>query len=999
MKRGSILTLLCCLVHIVTIVGSELPYGYPQTDRTKVSLNADWKFYLGDEDAKYYAISTNDDSWEEVSIPHVLKLTDLNLDGCQDDVTQPTFHRTVGWYRKDIFVPKSDKKVYLEFEGVQQVTTLWVNGKEVGVHSVGGYTPFIFDITDYVKRGGQNKITILADNRMNEVVPPDPDQKDYVIFGGIYRDLYLVEKNRVHITSNLESQKSGVTITTPSIDPVNGNATINIRTEVKNESSKSLEMTLVQRVVDANGGVVLKMSERFTVDAGDLHHSSLTGGVDEDVRFWSIEYPYLYRVNTTLYNGDGEAIDVVDNRLGLRKIELDAEDGLKLNGKKIKLVGFNRHQNYGFIGDAAPNSLQYRDMIQFKKWGLNCVRTSHYPQDDEMIRACDELGILVYEEAPTWHGISKEEEWYSNLHKATQAMIRNHKNSPSIFAWGAGINHRGVVAEMQFLVKEEDPTRLTGSQNSRWTGWQTSGWSDFYANMNYAASIWEREEPQAAMEGNAGPEALAPYFREDKRIGMLSWVSAAYYTFSHATVDQDGDRTHNYGVMDVFRYPRNQELMWYPSQMKLNPYIYIKDNWTPELKMLTIYSNATEVELFVNGESQGRFIPSNALKYNGLTHPPFEIKGFKYEQGEIRVVGYREGAAICEEVAYTPSEAASLHLYADEYGVEMKADGNDIVIVHAEVVDKSGMVIRDYVGEVEFKVSGDATIVGDELGDGFNPARVMVGAASALIRAGKSAGSIEVTALCNGLQSSTITLESKPYTTDVVAQNSYPIYDKESLKVDIGSEAQLNQFGWIPWESNDQKSVEIAILPVEPTNYVAAHLTSSSDRGEAVDAGAEGCYDFKIATTSAEGTLNWVGGMSAIGRNNNLFSDGVLCSDDAGLTLRISNLPAGNYELKTYHHAPIVPKDNLKKDLPAELKTSGANDYYYSERISVSIGNLLQESGVAVTSGNIMQYEEASTITTLFSVNEDGDCVELNFKGEDSNSAVWLNGFEFSRML
>ncbi len=995
----TILTLLCSLISITAIAQSDLPYGYPKTERTKVLLNADWRFHLGDEEAKYYTTSTNDSAWESVSIPHTLKLTDLNLDGCEDDVTQQTFRRTVGWYRKDIFVPKSEKKVYIEFEGVQQVTTLWVNGKKVGVHSVGGYTPFNFDITPYVKRGAKNQVTILADNRMSEVVPPDPDQKDYVIFGGIYRDLYLVEKNLVHITSNLESQRSGVTITTPSVDPVNGNATINIRTELRNESRKSQEMTLVQRVVDAKGKVVLKLSESFTIGAGELHHSSLSGGMEEDVRFWGIEHPYLYKVNTTLYNGAGKAIDMVDNRLGIRKIELDAEDGFKLNGKKILLVGFCRHQNYGFIGDAAPNSLQYRDMLQFKRWGLNCVRTSHYPQDDELIRACDELGILVYEEAPTWHGISKSEEWYENLHKATSAMIRNHKNSPSLFAWGAGINHRGVVAEMQFLVKEEDPTRLTGSQNSRWTGWQTSGWSDFYANMNYAASIWEREEPQAAMEGNAGAKALAPYFREDKRIGMFSWVSAAYYTFSNATKNQGGDRTHNYGVMDVFRYPRNEELMWYPSQMKLNPYIHIKDSWCEELQMLTIYSNATEVEVFVNGKSRGRYLPSNALIYNGLTHAPFEIRDFGYEAGELKVVGYREGEAICEATKQTPSEAVAIRLIADEFGVEMKADGNDIVIVHAEVVDRNGTLLRDYTGNVKFQISGDATIVGNELGDGFNPSKVMAGAASALVRAGKSAGKIEVTAVAEGLKSSTITLESKSYTTDIIAANSYPIYDSESLLVDLGTEKQLNQFGWTPWESEDKSRSEVSIRPVAPTNYVAGSVPASSKRGVVVAKGSTGAYDFTLSTTSSEGTLHWSGGMSTIGRKNNLFSDGVLCNDKEGLTLKISNLPAGEYEIKTYHHAPTVPKKNQRVAQPADAKGGDVNKFIFSTTISTHLDGELQNRAIAVTSGGMMQYEDITVAKSRFTIKESGKGVTLNFRGEDDNTAVWLNGFELIRNL
>ncbi len=993
-KRTYLLTLLCTILSVANMSAASLPYGYPQSERTKVSLNADWRFHLGDEDAKFYTTSTDDSAWELVSVPHTLKLTDIGLDGCKDVVSQPTFQRTVGWYRKDIFVSKSNKKVYIEFEGVHQVTTLWVNGRKVGIHSVGGYTPFNMDITAYVKRGAKNQVTILADNRMNEVTPPDPDSKDYVMFGGIYRDLYLVEKSQAHISSNLESKQSGVTITTPSVDPVNGNATICITTEVHNESRKSQDMMVVQRVVDARGKVVLKMSESFTIAAGERHLTSHSGGICEDVKFWSIELPYLYKVNTTLYNSAGEVVDVVDNRLGLRKIVLDPERGLLLNGKPTLLVGFNRHQNYGFIGDAAPNSLHYRDMLQLKQLGINAVRTSHYPQDDELIRACDELGMLVYEEAPSWHGISKVEEWYENLHKATQAMIRNHKNSPSIFAWGAGINHRGVVGEMQFLVKEEDPTRLTGSQNSRWTGWQTSGWSDIYANMNYAASIWEREEPQMAMEGNGGAEALAPYFREPKRIGMLSWVSAAYYTFS-PDIRIEGDRTHHSGFMDVFRYPRKAELQWYPSQMKVKPYIYVKDAWSKDLKMLTIYSNATEIELKVNGVSQGRFYPSNALKYNGLTHAPFEITDFKYQDAELEVIGYREGEVMAEQRVQPITKAAALRLYADELGVPMRADGNDIVIVHAEVVDRSGNVIRDYVGDVQFKVTGDASIVGDELGKGYNPAQVMVGGASALIRAGKSSGKIKVVASCFGLKSDQIEIESGDYTTDIMAQDSYAIYDTETLVVDLGSPSQLNHFGWTPWESDSKQSSEVSIRPVTLSNYVGGHTPAGSDRSEVVAKGTKGAYDFKVAPMSSDGVLNWAGGGSAIGKNNNVFSDGVFCYDKEGLRLTISKLPAGEYTIKTYHHATISSKVKPKAALPTEIKSSDADKYIASKSLSICVDGDDVVSNVAVSGGSKLQYEDASTATTPLRIRGDGGSVEITIKG----SGVWLNGFELVRKL
>ncbi len=987
MKRTYLLTLLLlCVVGAVANNSATLPYGYPQSERTKSLLNAGWRFHLGDPEAEYFRTNTDDSRWEVVSVPHSLELTDITLNGSDDDLTQPTFNRNVGWYRKDIFVEKSNRRVYIEFEGVQQVTTLWVNGKRVGIHDIGGYTPFYFDITNYVKRGAKNQITILADNRVNQFTPPDPDKKDFVIFGGIYRDLYLVEKSPVHITSNLDSARSGVSITTPSIDVVNGNATINILTEVRNQSNKSQTMTLTQRVVDANGNVVLKLSDSFTIEAGDRYLSTLTGGVDSDVRFWSVDYPYLYKVNTTLCNSSGEAVDVVDNRLGLRSINLDPETGLHLNGKQIKLVGYNRHQNYGFIGDAAPNSLHYRDIAQLKELGINSIRTSHYPQDDELIRACDELGILVYEEPPTWHGISSDEEWYANLHKAARAMIRNHKNSPSIIIWGAGVNHRGVVADMQFLIKEEDPTRLTGSQNSRWTGNMTSSWSDIYANMNYIQSIWEREEPQVAMEGNSGPAALAPYMREDKRIGMLSWVSSAYYTFSHDT-KPGADRTHSYGDLDVFRYPRKSAIKWYPAEMKLKPYLYIVDDWSEELQMLTIYSNATEVELIVNGKSQGRFRPSTSLKYNGLKHPPFEITEFDYESGEIEVIGYREGEVIAQQKSFTPTKATSLRLYADIFGVEMKADNNDIVILHAEAVDENGVHIRNYAGEVRYTItSGDASIVGDHIGKGYNPAQFMVGGASALIRAGERAGQIVVTASCEGLKPATITLESKPSTTDMVAQCAYPIYDKEVMMVDMGSPSQNNQFAWTPWVSEEKGSSEVAILYVEPTNYAAGSLPAASARSRVVKSGTQGAYNFKVAP-STSGELKWIGGMSPIGKDNNLFADGVLCTGVGGVTLTIGNLPAGEYSIKCYHHSPSA--------LPKAAKGAAA---IVPARVSAYIdGKPTRAQNIEVTYGGQMQYDIPAASTVHFTIEKSGESVKFSYKAD--HNEVWINGFELTRKL
>lgn len=979
------------------IAGSKrnYPYGYPQTDRSKECINADWKFHLGDADARLILPGVDDGEWETVSVPHTLKLTSIGLDGCKDDKTQPTFQREVGWYRKNIYVSGGKKKVFLEFEGAHQITTLWVNGKKVGIHKTGGYTPFRFDITNYVKCNADNQVTLLVDNRRSQITPPDPGPFDYIKFSGLYRDVYLVEMNPVHITSNLESMNSGVTITTPSVDYVNGNATVDIRSEVRNETSKAQKVTLVQRVVDAGGNVVLKLEDMAEIQPGQTHRFYQIGGMEDGVMFWSVEHPYLYKVNTVLYDASGRAIDVVDNRLGLRKVEYDYETGFRLNGKPIELIGFNRHQHYAYIGDALPNSLHYKDMIQFKQWGFNCMRTAHYPQDDEIIRACDELGILVYEEAPTWVSVSTEKEWYVNEKQAIRMMIRNHKNSPSIIIWGAGINHRGPVPEMHFLVKQEDPTRLTASQSSRWTGWQCSGWTDIFANMNYGPGIWNRQEPLFAMEGNSGPEVVASYKRDPMMPGIISWTAHAYYTF-HDIGDWE-DRT-RLGMMNAFRYPIDDNLYWYPSEMKQKPYIHVKNDWTKELKMLTIYSNATEIELLLNDKSLGRFQPSHALKYQGLSHPPYEISELPYEDGKLTIRGYRDGEIFLEKDIFTPGEATALRLIVDKYDRDFKADGNDILVVHAEVVDKNGMRLHDYQGEVEYQLTGDAAIVGDGQGIGANPVRIKRGVGSALVRAGKTPGQIKITASAKGLRQVSATVETVASETDCMLAEAYPIYDSEKLMIDMGGSGQLLQFGWTPWNGVEEKEANITVLPAKLNNYVAGDTPPSYEYASVVDKDEKEAYSFTIHTNSSDGMLRWLGEMNVIGKNGFVYGDGVLGLDKKGVTLELKQLPAGNYILKSYHHAPSSNTDSMDPNLE-KLKQESVHKLPYAKVLNVSVDgdNLIED--ITVTDGKERQYEAAGTSVVTFSVKTDGQAVKVIYRSADKNIGVWLNGFELVRKL
>lgn len=945
----------------------NLPYGFPDTDRTKEVLNQGWKFQLGNPEAKNFKSDLDDSKWKTVNIPHTLELTSLTLDGLQDEKTQLIFHRKVGWYRKDIQVSNSQKKVFLEFEGAHQVTDVWVNGKHIGEHGVGGYTPFHFDITKYVERGKLNQVTVLCDNRRSEVVPPDPGPFDYVKFSGLYRDVYLVETNQVHVTFNWETLNSGVNITTPTIDPVNKNATIDIKTSVKNETSEGHDVEIITRIIDKDGIVVLRLSDTEKIGAGVEYQFNQIGSLEDDVQFWDIDNPYLYRVNSVI-RSNGRAIDFVENKIGLRKFELDPEKGFILNNKPIELIGFNRHQQYPYIGDAVPNSLHYKDMLQFKEFGFNIMRTAHYPQDDALIEACDELGILVYEEAPTWISISQNDTWWDNLEKSARTMVRNHRNHASIVMWGAGVNHRGYVPRVHNTIKQEDPIRLTASQGARWTGWQASGLTDINANMLYGPFLWDRSEPIFAMEGGRGAAAVAPYKKDPMMTGLISWTAHAYYTFHprHDKANSKIDRTRS-GMMTIFRYPRPQ-FEWYKSELLEDPFIFIEEDWVPETKEITVFSNADEVELLRNGERIAKSKPSTDTIYDGLDHPPFHFKNIDYKSGKLVAKGLFNSGETIEYTKLTPGKPYAIKLKLDTNGRSFTADGNDILMVYATIVDKNGTTVSNSKNLVQFSVKGDASVIGDEAEINGNPMFTEYGVAPALIKAGNTAETITVYAKSKGLKSDSAQVTLVPNNTNYIQANAKPIYDFKKERVDLGAPDQLAQFEWHLWNGSD--AIE--------NSYSFKNFKNVS---------------VEINTASKDGICRWLGEMNVIGKYGFAYGDGVIAIDKNGLNLTFKNLPKGTYKLKTWHHAPRSNSDSMDPN-SEKLKTLTIHKLPYETSLEVSSAAMESTKTVEVTAGEQMQWKLPGMGEFVFT-SDGNNPVVINFNGNE-NKGIWLNAFELS---
>ncbi|MFC1763777.1 glycoside hydrolase family 2 TIM barrel-domain containing protein [Planctomycetota bacterium] len=966
--KSIMIILLVLLLMGPRLCARELPHGFPDTPRSKACINTAWQFHLGDPEQALYMQGFDDSDWEEVSLPHTLKLTSIHLDGCQDDKYQKTFHRDVGWYRKQIPVTKDpQKKVFLEFEGAHQVTDLWINGQHVGQYAISGYTPFHFDISSFVTRGQDNLICLRVDNRIREDVPPDPGMFDYIKFSGLYRDVYLVETNPLHITFNWEALDAGIFITTPTVDPVNGNAIIDVKTVVRNEYASPKQTTVVTRVLDKAGLVVLKLQQTKELLPGQDQVFKQIGAIEDNLHLWSIDDPYLYRVNSMVLL-DGKPVDVLENRLGIRKFQHDPMRGFLLNEKPIKLIGFNRHQHYGYIGDALPDSLHTKDMWQLKQLGCNVVRTAHYPQDNALLDTCDELGILVYEEAPTWIAIPQNEQWFENYDKANRVMIRNHRNHPSVVIWGAGINHRGYVPQAVLGCKQEDPTRLTASQSSRWTGWQTSGLSDLFANMMYGPGLWDRSEPLLAMEGWYGPKVIAEYKRDPLKTGMISWTAHAYYTFHPSKNPHDRTRL---GMMTIFREPK-AGAMWYPAEFRKEPFLHIEEPWQADSNALTVYSNAEAVELVVNGRSFARQKPSAMPDYQGLDHAPFHFDITAFEPGELTARGIIQGAVIVSQTIHTPETAHGIELTLDTEGRSFVADGSDILVGYARVVDNNGTIIQDPSYNIHFSVTGPASVVGDGIDIGANPLKTKNGTSPVLIRAGKQPGKITITARAEGLISDTVSVTTTPKNNNMITATAGPIYDFEKIRVDIGASDQLVQFDWIAWNGDDNQT--------------------SQKHFQAFDG-----FKARLKPASSNGFLRWLGEMNVIGKYGFAYGEGVLAIDNQGLQLELVGLPKGRYRMRTWHHAPRSNTDSMDPNRD-KLKKMTIHKLPYASELEIVVKDINSKVTVTtgVTAGKEMQSKPVAVAEFL--LDSDGvQPIEIKFSDPETAKGIWLNAFELSQ--
>ena len=394
-----------------------------KSQRTRYTINDGWKFQRSD--TVQAELPTYDDaSWTNVRLPHT-----WNVEDTLDDT--PGYYRGVGWYRRKIHLEPQlqGKSLFLYFEGANQIADVYVNGRHAGRHA-GGYTAFAFEITELVHfdKPQGNTIAVKVDNSHNKDIPPL--NADFNFYGGLYRDVWLIAVNPIHITL-MDHGSSGVQIATPEVSA--DQARVQLRGIIVNSTNQEHQIEVVNTVVDAKGRSV---AEGTAFRANGKGMASF-----EDVirvarpQLWSPDQPYLYSVRTTV-RVDGRIVDEVVNPLGFRWFAFDAERGFFLNGKHLKLRGTNRHQDYAGMGNAVPDPLQTRDLEIIKDTGFNFVRLAHYPQDPSVLEAADRLGLIIWEEIPIVNQIIVSAEFRENSKQMLTEMILQHRNHPAIVLWG-----------------------------------------------------------------------------------------------------------------------------------------------------------------------------------------------------------------------------------------------------------------------------------------------------------------------------------------------------------------------------------------------------------------------------------------------------------------------------------------------------------------------------------------------------------------------------------
>ena len=790
--------------------------------RDTISINCGWQFHRGDV-KNISELKSTQGGDDVVNLPHDFLIgqdwvaPDASERPDNSDAGSNVRSRLsprgfkemgIGWYRYQL-TPKDEwkgKRIVLDFQGIMLVGDVYLNGQRIGGTDY-GYLGFDIDLSKLLKWGQVNEIAVKADTGK-------PNNSRWYTGGGLFRDVNLIVTDK-----NLYFPRHPLFIRT-----VN-NKEIKIRANILNlQKTKKPQIPVEVKILNAEGKVV-------TQQKSDLHFNAkwrdreyeLPSIFLEDAKLWSPDTPYLYTAEVTLYDNEGNIADQIREPFGIRTIEMNPEKGLLVNGKKVLLKGYANHHTLGALGAAAyPRAIEKRLKLM-KEFGMNHIRTSHNPYSEDFLKLCDKYGILVVDELyDKWltQYAGGRVEWESLWQKDIPEWVKRDRNHPSVILWSLGnelqqysnlpFNDWGVTAYklQKELLHRYDNTRLTTvAMHPRYRNLETDSIpadlavatevNSYNYRYMYFPGDMKRYPEKTFYQSEASVAAMGPNFYEmdrDKVLGLAYWGAIDYLGESMGWPVKGW----NQGVFDLSLQPK-PDAYFVKSMFSEEPVVHIgiieksggniqwnginvsagklSENWNREVGekvSLYTYTNADEVELFLNGKSLGVKKNSNDPKLRAR----IKWDNIAYAPGALLAVARKNGKMVARHLIETTGEAVALKLVPDME--TWHADGKDLMHVRIYAVDKKGrrvLNVKDAKAfdKLTFTVKGDANIVAvdngniasDELHIGKTQLEKTIqrnlfqGSALVILRAGDKPGKIELSVEGEKMKAKKLVLNTK----------------------------------------------------------------------------------------------------------------------------------------------------------------------------------------------------------------------------------------------
>ncbi len=710
----------------------------------RVYLNNDWKF-SEEFTEEMIKIDFNDNEMEDVRVPHTVKETPFHY-------FDESLYQMVSGYRKTFDVPKDweGKRLLITFDAVGHDAVLYVNGIKAAEHHT-GYTAFTTDITEHVKVGESNVITVRCDSREDLNTPPFGFVIDYMTYGGIYRDVYLDVKEKEYIKD--------IFIKTKLADKYEEDGIVKVK------SSQIISDVIFSDAVKPEDDLIVRQYIRrlphgYYKELSDISLSTVSSkgraqdntyeidNITGEVELWDVDNPVRYEIKTELIRkGTDTVLDINETKIGFRRAMFKTH-GFYLNGRKIKIRGLNRHQSYPYVGYAMPKSMQQMDADILKnKLGLNAVRTSHYPQSQHFIDRCDEIGLLVFTEIPGWQHIG-DSDWKDQAVENVREMVTQYRNHPSIILWGVRINESVDDDELykrtNELCRKLDPTRQTGGV--RYLK-KSSLLEDVYTYNDFSHMgsnkgcekkqdiTSDMDKPYMITEYNGHMFPTKSFDREEHRLEHMKRHAAvineaAKYnditgTFGWCMFDYNthkdfgsGDRICYHGVLDMFRNPKLAAYV-YSMQQDKEPVLMISSTMDigehPGGNRGDVYilSNADSVKMYKNGRFLKEYFTKDS-EYENLKYGPILIDDYI---GDAIIEGEPDmGRKQAEELKSLFNEVSKVGLYG--MSKRMMAKAGYISVKYKMSMTDAVALYNKYIGdwggestEFKFEAIKDGEIV------------------------------------------------------------------------------------------------------------------------------------------------------------------------------------------------------------------------------------------------------------------------------------------------